>query len=158
MISMKKYKSLKKLKIILIITDILLGPCSAITKSFLSFVNTSAVIVLTNSTALITFLAILITNKYIAILKIKIDILRDWINVITLVYEKTLKQSILVDKRVEKKLMELKMIHNPYLDTRSEIMTNTQPKMEEIFGDIITKASVSPEQITKLFNFLAKIM
>ena len=149
---------MKKLKKFLNITDILLGPCSAITKSLLTIVKTSVVIVLTSSAALITFMAILITNKHIAILKIRIDILRDWINGITLVYEKTLKQSILVEKRVEEKLMELKMIHNPYLDNRSEIMTITQLKVEKIFGEIITKASVSPEQTTKLINFLAKIL
>ena len=37
-------------------------------------------------------------------------------------------------------------------------MNSTSFKVEDIFGDIISKDSISPEQITKLNNFLAKIM
>ena len=36
-------------------------------------------------------------------------------------------------------------------------MKNTQFKVEDVFGDVISKDSISPEQITKLNNFLAKI-
>ena len=41
---------------------------------------------------------------------------------------------------------------------RKEIMKNTQFKVEDIFGDVISKDNFSPEQITKINNFLAKIM
>ena len=37
-------------------------------------------------------------------------------------------------------------------------MTSTQFKVEYVFGNVISKGSISPEQITKLNNFLAKIM
>ena len=37
-------------------------------------------------------------------------------------------------------------------------MDSTNFKVEDIFGDVISKDSVSTEQITKLNNFLAKIM
>ena len=37
-------------------------------------------------------------------------------------------------------------------------MKNTQFKVEDVFSDIKSKDSISPEQITKLNNFLAKIM
>ena len=37
-------------------------------------------------------------------------------------------------------------------------MTSTQFKVEDIFGDVISKDNFSQEQITKLNNFLAKIM
>ena len=37
-------------------------------------------------------------------------------------------------------------------------MKNTQFKVEDVFGDVMSKDSISPEQITKLNNFLAKIM
>ena len=37
-------------------------------------------------------------------------------------------------------------------------MKNTQFKVEDVFGDVISKDCISPEQITKLNNFLAKIM
>ena len=37
-------------------------------------------------------------------------------------------------------------------------MLITEFKVEDVFGDIISKNSISPEQKTKLNNFLAKIM
>ena len=37
-------------------------------------------------------------------------------------------------------------------------MKNTQFKVEDVFTDNISKDSISTEQITKLNNFLAKIM
>ena len=55
----KKYKSLNKKKILLIITEILIGSGSAISTSTMSIINPSIGIVLTSSTALLTSLAIL---------------------------------------------------------------------------------------------------
>ena len=46
-------------------------------------------ILLTSSTALLTSIAILITNEYIPKIKIRYTKLRDWIDVITFLYEKT---------------------------------------------------------------------
>ena len=37
-------------------------------------------------------------------------------------------------------------------------MKSTQFKVEDVFDDVISKDSISPEHITKLNNFLAKIM
>ena len=37
-------------------------------------------------------------------------------------------------------------------------MRNTSFKVEDVFGDILSKDNFSQEQITKLNNFLAKIM
>ena len=37
-------------------------------------------------------------------------------------------------------------------------MDSTKFKVEDIFGDVISKDSISPEQLTKLKTFLAKIM
>ena len=37
-------------------------------------------------------------------------------------------------------------------------MKNTQLKVEDIIGDVKSRDSISPEQITKLNNFLAKVM
>ena len=84
--------------------------------------------------------------------------MRDWINVITLLSEKTLNQSM-VDKKIdEKEAQELKMIYNHYIERRSENMKNTSFKVQDVFGDVISKDNFSQEQITKLNNFLAKIM
>ena len=37
-------------------------------------------------------------------------------------------------------------------------MKNTSFRVEDVFGDIISKDSISPEQIPELIDFLAKIM
>ena len=37
-------------------------------------------------------------------------------------------------------------------------MKNTQFKFEDVFGDVISENNFSKEQITKLNNYLAKIM
>ena len=154
----KKYKSLNKKKVLLIITEILIGSGSAITSSTFSLINPSIGIPIASGSALLTSIAILITNEYISKLKIRYTKLRDWINVITLLYEKTLKQSMIDKKIDEKEAEQLKQIYNHYVDKKSEIMKNTSFKVEDIFTDVISKDSISTEQITKLNNFLAKMM
>ena len=69
-----------------------------------------------------------------------------------------MKQSMIDKKIDEKEAQELKKIYNHYIDKRSEIMKNTSFKVEDVFGDVIGKDNFSQEQITKLNNFLAKIM
>ena len=87
-----KYKSLNKKKVLLIITEILVGSGSAIGTPTISLINLSIGIVLTSSTALLTSIAILITNEYISKLKIRYTKLRDWIFVITLLYDKDIER------------------------------------------------------------------
>ena len=153
----KKYKSLNKKKILLIITEILFGASSAVGSSSMALINPGAGIIVSSSTALLTSIAILITNEYISKLKIRYTKLRDWINVITLLYEKTLKESM-IDKVInQKETDQLKQIYNHYIDKKSEIMRNTQFKVEDIFNDVINKDTISQEQIVKLNNFLAKM-
>ena len=53
----------------------------------------------------------------------------------------------------EKGALELRKIYNHYLDKRKEIMKNTQFKVEDVFGDVISKDNFSREQTTKR-NFL----
>ena len=153
----KKYKSLNKKKILLIITEILVGSGSAIGSSAMSLINPGAGIIISSSTALLTSIAILITNEYISKLKIRYTKLRDWINVITLLYEKTLKESM-IDKVInQKEADQLKQIYNHYLDKKSEIMKNTSFKVEDIFNEVINIDTISQEEIVKLNNFLAKM-
>ena len=84
--------------------------------------------------------------------------MRDWINVITLLYEKALKESM-VDKRIdETEADELKEIYNHYLDKRKGIMKSTQFEVEDVFSDIISEVSISPEQTTEPNSFLAQVM
>ena len=102
----------------------------------MALINPGAGIVISSSTALLTSIAILITNEYVSKLKIRYTTLRDWIIVITLLYGKTLKQSM-VDKKIdEKEAQELKKSYNHYIDKRSEIMKSTSFKVEDVFGDV----------------------
>ena len=142
----------------LIITEILIGSGSAVSTSAMSLINPSIGVVLTSSNALLTSLAILITNEYISKLKLRYTKLRGWIKFNTILYEKTLNQSMIDTKIDEKEGLELKKINNQYIEKRKEIMDSTKFKVEDIFGDVISKDSILPEQITKLNNFLAKIM
>ena len=113
--------------------------------------------IISSSTALLNSFAILNTNEYISKLKKRYTKLRDWINVITLLYEKTLRTSMIDRKIDEKEAPELKKIYIHYLDNKKEIMKDTQFKVEDVFGDVISKDNFSQEQITKLNNFSAKI-
>ena len=77
-------------------------------------------VVLTSSTALIKWIAILITNEYISKLKQRKILLGDWIKVICLLYGKSLKQSTIDKKVYDKEAQELKKIYNHYLNKRGE--------------------------------------
>ena len=60
----------------------------------------------------------------------------------------------MIDKKIDRKETEkLKQICNHYIDKRKNIMNSTKFKVEDIFGDVIGKDSILPEQITKLNNF-----
>ena len=67
----KKYKNLNKKKVLLIITEILVGSASAVGSSTMGLINPGAGIVISSSTALLTSIAILITNEYLSRLKIR---------------------------------------------------------------------------------------
>ena len=136
----------------------LIGSGSAIGSSALGLINPGAGIITSSSTALSSSIAILITKEYISKFKIRHTKARDWINVITLLYEETLKQSMLDKKINVKEALELKNIYNHYPDKRKDIMKNTSFKVEGVFGDIISKDRFSQEQITIPNMFLAKIM
>ena len=107
-----------------------------------------------STTALITSIAILITNDYITNLKTRYTLLKDWINLIGLLCEKTLKQSMINEELNDKEELELKETYNQYLDKRTDRMK----KVEDVFGGILNKDSISPEQIIKLSDLSAKMM
>ena len=135
----KKHKILNKKKVLLFITGTFVGSGSTITSSTLSIFNPSAVIVISFVTALLTSVAILITNEYVSKLKVRYTKLRDWINVFTVLYEKTLYQSM-VDKKIdEKEALELKKNFDHYLEKREEIMNSNKFKVEDVFVDFISK-------------------
>ena len=99
----KKNNSLNKKKILLLVTEILVGGGSAIGTSTMALINPSAGIIASSSPALLTSIAILITNEYISKLKIRYTKLRDWVNFISLLYEKTLKTCMVEQKAIIKK-------------------------------------------------------
>ena len=152
-----KDKSLIKKKVVLVITEILVGSASTISSSTMGLNIPGAGFIISSCTALITCIVIFITNEYISKLKIMYTKLRDWINVITLLYEKTLIQSMIDKKIDDKESEELKRNYNHYIDKREEITKNTSLKVEDVFGDVIGNDNFSQEKKTKLNNFLAKI-
>ena len=84
------------------ITNVLIGAGSTVSSSTLAILNPSFRISVSSSTAFLTSIAALITIEYISKLKILYTKLGDWIIVITLLYEKSLKESM-IDKRLMKK-------------------------------------------------------
>ena len=57
----------------------------------------------------------------------------------------------MIDQKIDEKESEqLKQINNQYVDKKSEIMKNTQFKVEDVFTDVISKDTISTEQITNL--------
>ena len=50
----------------------------------------------------------------------------------------------MIDKKIdEKEALELKKIYNHYIDKRKEVMDSTKFKVEDIFGDVISKDTIS---------------
>ena len=146
----KKYRNLNKKKVFVIISEIFIGGVGLGVGSGLTLSGIAPVgITCAGSISFLSSISELITNEYFSKIKICYTKLRDWINVITLLYEKTLRQSRIDKKNDENEAPELKKIYNHYLDKKEEIMKNTQFKVEDIFGDIINKDTISPEQITK---------
>ena len=91
-------KKINKKKKLLIIIEILVGSASAVGFSTSGLINPVTGIIFPSSTALLTSIAILINIEYISKVKIRCTKLHDWINVITLFFEKTLKESM-IDKK-----------------------------------------------------------
>ena len=92
----KKYKNLNKIKVLIFITEFLIRSGSAVSSSTMGLINPGAGNITSSSIALLTSIAILITNEYISKFKIRYTNLRDWINVIKMLYRKTLKTSMVV--------------------------------------------------------------
>ena len=80
----KKYKSLNKKKVLLIITEILIGSASTNSSSSLALINPGVGNFISSSTASLSSIAIFITNEYIRKLEIRYTKVRYWIIVITL--------------------------------------------------------------------------
>ena len=65
---------------------------------------------------------------------------------------------MIVKKTDQKEVNLLKQNYNHYIEKRSEMIKNTQFRVEDVFGDVISKDSISTELITKLKNFLAEVI
>ena len=84
------------------IGEILVRSISTISTSTKGIINPSVGIRISSSTALLTSIAILVTNENISKLKVRYNKLSDYINVITLLYTRNSKQSF-VDKEIGEK-------------------------------------------------------
>ena len=154
----KKYKSLNKKKVFMIVSEMSIGSVglgvgSGLTDSGLAPVG----IMCASSISILSNTSTLITNEYFSELKIRYKKSGDWTEINTLLYEKTLKTSIVGKKElVKKKLRKLKRFIITTLIKK--IMKDTSFKLEDVFRGKINKDSVSPEQITKFSKFLTKTM
>ena len=63
--------------------------------------------------------------------------LKDWINLISKLYEKTLSQSLIDERSGNKDGECLKKIKNQYLDKGKDIMKSTETSYDEIFRGIL---------------------
>ena len=155
----KEYKSLNKKKIIMIVSEILFGVVGLGVGSGLTISGLAPVgIMCASSLSFLYSFSTLITNEHFSKLRIRYTKLPDWIILITLLYEKTLGQSMIDKEIAEEKAKELKKIYEHYVDKRSEIIKNTQFKVEDLFGEIINKDNFSQDQIIKPNKFLTKMM
>ena len=79
-------------KTVLIVSERLIGASPTIVCSTLLNINPTIAIPIASSSALITSIATLITNEYVSKLKTRCTKLRHWIKLISLLYEKTIRQ------------------------------------------------------------------
>ena len=60
----------------------------------------------------------------------------------------------MIDKNIDDtEALEIKKIYNHYLDKRKIVMKKIKFKVEDVFGDIISKDSISFEQLFKVIGF-----
>ena len=135
----------------------MIGSKLATDASTMWLINPSIGIVLTNWTAFLTPIAIPIMNENISKLKLRNKKLTDWTNFVAILYQKKIQQSM-IDIIDGRESSELKKIYNQYINERKEITDITKFKVEDLFGNVVSQDSISPQQITKLNNFLAKIL
>ena len=86
----------------------LIGSASTISSSTKDLINPGAAKIISSGTALLTSIVILITTEYFSKAKERYTKPSDWINVITLLNEKTLKISVADKKIDEKEALELR--------------------------------------------------
>ena len=80
------------------------------------------------------------------------------INVITLLYERILRQLMIGMKIDEKQAQELKKKYSFYLEKKIFNMKITQFRVEDVFGVLSTKGTFSEQKIIRLKKFSAKMM
>ena len=87
-------------------SEILIGSTSTIVSSSLSIVDLSIGIPIAISSALNRLITILITNEYFWKLKRRYTEIGDWIKVLRLQYEKSMKQSMIDEKNDDRDAQE----------------------------------------------------
>ena len=113
--------NLNKKKVFMIVSEILIGSVGLSVGSGLTISGLAPVgFLCASSISFLLSISILFTKENLSELKIRYSKLRDWINVITWLYEKILKASM-VDKNIDQtEAVELKKIFNHYLDKRKK--------------------------------------
>ena len=125
-----KLKNLNKKKLSQIASKILIGTVELVVGSGLIASELAPVgIMCASSNTLLSSISSLITHECFSKLKTRCTKIQFWIIVITSLYVKILKQSM-VDKRIdEKEALDLKKIYILHLDKRKEMMKSTRSKV-----------------------------
>ena len=93
----------------MIVSEILIGGVGLGVGSSLTISGLAPVgIMCASSISFLSSISTLIANEYFSKLKIRYTKLRDWVHVITSLYENTLKQSMIDKKMIKKKLRNQK--------------------------------------------------
>ena len=99
----KNYKSLNKEKVFMIVSKISIGGVGLGVGSGLTVSGLASIgLVCASSISVLSKTWTLISNEYFSRMRIRFTKLKDWIIEITLLYEKTLKQSM-VDKKIDER-------------------------------------------------------
>ena len=144
-----------KKTIYITILEILVGVSGRIVGTSLSItgVGTSIGVPIAGCSSFLASVATLILNEFFSKLKLGYTKLKDWINMITILYEKILNE-LMIDKRIdEKEGDELNKVYYHYLDKRKDIMKSTEISYHEVFGDVLGQEVFTSKQITKLQFF-----
>ena len=120
--------------------------------------NPSVAIIATSTTASFTSITILTTNEDFSKQKLRYNKRRELIKVISLFHEKSLKQTMVEIENNDQEAQEFKKIYSFSLDKKTDVKKITEFKVEDVFGGIANKESISPEEINTINRYLAKKM
>ena len=124
--------------------DVLVGVSGLTVGSFISLTGegTSKGVPFAGCTSFIARVATFIGKQYFAKFKLRYTKMRDWIQTITILFEKTFNKSMKNGEFDGEEGEGLKKIYNHCFDKSKVIMKSTEKSYHEVFGGILGKECV----------------